>query len=67
VNFIGEKDTGKLDSVIATYTQKSAPSFGEPYIAIRLKPENVVHLTDNRALHSRIIIDYLGKIKKRGG
>lgn len=67
VDFIGEKDTATLDSVIATYTQKAPPSFGEPFIAIRLKPESIVHLTDNRALHSRIIIDYLGKIKKRGG
>jgi tetrahydromethanopterin S-methyltransferase subunit A len=65
VDFIGERDARALDSIIDTYIQKAPASYGDPYIAIRLKPENVVHLTDNRALHSRIMIDYLGKIKKR--
>ncbi len=67
VDLIGEKDNARIDSIINEYTQKSPSSFGEPYIAIRLKPEATVDVTDNRALHSRIIIDYMGKIKKRGG
>ena len=41
-------------------------SFGEPYIAIRIKPETTTLLDDKRALHSKIVMDYLGKIKKRG-
>jgi len=41
-------------------------SYGEPSIAIRIKPETTVSLTDKRALHSKIIIDYMGKVKKRG-
>jgi tetrahydromethanopterin S-methyltransferase subunit A len=67
VDLIGERDTGKIDTIIADYIRKDPPSFGEPYIAIRLKPEITVNVTDNRALHSRIIIDYMGKVKKRGG
>ena len=67
VDLIGESDTGKIDAVIADHIQKVSPSFGEPYIALRLKPEITVNITDNRALHSRIIIDYMGKVRKRGG
>ncbi len=66
IDLIGEKEKGNIDRVIAEYTQKTPASFGEPYIAIRLKPQATVTLTDNRALHSRILIDYLGKVKKRG-
>ncbi len=67
VDLIGEKDTARIDAIINDCTQKSLPSYGEPYLAIRLKPETTVDVTDNRALHSRIIIDYMGKVKKRGG
>jgi tetrahydromethanopterin S-methyltransferase subunit A len=66
IDLIGEKEKGKIDGVIAECNQKTPSSFGEPYIAIRLKPQTTVTLTDNRALHSRILIDYLGKVKKRG-
>jgi len=67
VDLIGENDAAEIDSVITDCISKAPPSFGEPYIAIRLKPEVTVNITDNRALHSRIIIDYKGKIRKRGG
>ncbi len=67
VDLIGEKDPGTIDTIISDCNQKTPPSFGEPYIAIRLKPEAAVTVTDNRALHSRIIIDYLGKVKRRDG
>lgn len=66
IDLIGEKEKEKIDDIITDCIRKSPPSFGEPYIAIRLKPQATVNLTDNRALHSRILIDYLGKIKKRG-
>jgi tetrahydromethanopterin S-methyltransferase subunit A len=66
INLIGVREKQKIDIVIKDCIEKSLPSFGEPYIAIRIKPEAVVSLTDKRALHSRIIIDYMGKIKKRG-
>jgi len=48
------------------YIAKSPPSFGDPYIAIRIKPEATVSLDDKRALHSKIVLDYLGNVKKRG-
>jgi tetrahydromethanopterin S-methyltransferase subunit A len=66
IDLIGEKNTEKIDEAITAYTRKAPSSFGEPYIAIRIQPQTIVTLTDNRALHSRIIIDYLGKIRKRG-
>jgi len=66
IDLIGKKEKEKINDIIADCTRKSPPSFGEPYIAIRLKPAATINLTDNRALHSRIIIDYLGKVKKRG-
>lgn len=66
IDLIGEKQKEKIDATIAECNQSSPSSFGEPYIAIRLKPETTVNLTDNRALHSKIQIDYLGKIQKRG-
>jgi tetrahydromethanopterin S-methyltransferase subunit A len=66
IDLIGEKDTEKIDTIITDYMQKAPLSFGEPYIAIRIKPEATISLTDKRALHSRIIIDYEGKVKRRG-
>ena len=66
IDLIGEKEKEKIDAVIGECIKKSPQSFGEPYIAIRLKSQTTVTLTDNRALHSKIIIDYLGKVKKRG-
>ncbi|HIG99089.1 MAG TPA: hypothetical protein HA258_00770 [Thermoplasmata archaeon] len=66
VDLMGETQKEKIDGIIAEYIHKAPPSFGEPFIAIRIKPQTTVTLTDNRALHSRILIDYLGKVKKRG-
>ena len=66
VNLIGIKEKETIDSTIDDCLKKSPPSFGEPYIAIRIKPETSLSLTDKRALHSKIVISYLGKVKKRG-
>jgi len=55
-----------IEEEINNCINSSPESFGEPYIAIRIKPEVEVKLDDKRALHSKIIINYLGKIKKRG-
>lgn len=65
IDMIGEQDTSKIDKKIDECISKSPPSFGEPYIAIRITSE-VTTLDDKRALHSKIVIDYMGKIKKRG-
>jgi len=66
VDFLGEKEKEKIDKIIADCTRMSLSSYGEPYIAIRIKPETTVSLTDKRALHSKIIIDYMGKVRQRG-
>jgi len=66
VDLLGEKEKEKIDQIIADCTMESPPSFGEPYIAIRIKPETTVSLTDKRALHSKIVINYMGKVEKRG-
>jgi tetrahydromethanopterin S-methyltransferase subunit A len=66
IDLLGVKEKEKITSVINDCLRQSPSSFGEPYIAIRMKPEAVVSLTDARALHSKIIMDYKGKIKKRG-
>jgi tetrahydromethanopterin S-methyltransferase subunit A len=66
VDLLGVEEKERINKVIGECIQKSPSSFGEPYIAIRMKPETTVSLTDQRALHSKIIIDYMGKIRKRG-
>ncbi len=67
IDLVGETADREIDSKIADALKKAPPSFGEPYIAIRIKPEAVVDLSDKRALHSKIVIDYRGKVQKRGG
>jgi len=66
LNLIGVKDKKTIDKTIDDCIAKKPVSFGEPYIAIQIAPEAKVNLTDKRALHSKIIVDYMGKIKKRG-
>jgi tetrahydromethanopterin S-methyltransferase subunit A len=66
VNFLGVKDTHAIDKAIRECTAKTPGSFGKPYIAIRLVPQSTVSLTDKRALHSKIVVEYMGKIRKRG-
>ncbi|MCX6664665.1 MAG: hypothetical protein NT038_01195 [Euryarchaeota archaeon] len=66
VDLIGEHDTKKITTLIHQYTAKTTQPFGEPYIAIRIKPETQISINDKRALHSKITINYRGKVKKRG-
>lgn len=66
INLLGVKEKEYIDRIIVDRLQKSPPSFGEPFIAIRMKPVTIVTLTDSRALHSKIVINYMGKIQKRG-
>lgn len=65
INLIGTTDKNKIDSNIENCLSKSPSSFGEPYIAIKVTTEATV-INDKRALHSKIVVDYMGKIKKRG-
>jgi tetrahydromethanopterin S-methyltransferase subunit A len=66
IDLIGEKDKENIDKTIEDCIIKAPPSFGEPYIAIQIKPEVTISLDDKRVIHSKIVIDYLGRIKKRG-
>ena len=65
INLIDIKDRTKIDRVIEECISKPPPSFGEPYIAIRITPEAAI-IDDKRALHSKVVVDYMGKVKKRG-
>ena len=65
INLIDVKDKGQISKAIEECISKKSPSFGESYIAIRITPEAAV-IDDKRALHSKIVVDYMGKVKKRG-
>ncbi|RLF28587.1 MAG: hypothetical protein DRN08_03265 [Thermoplasmata archaeon] len=67
INLIGVKDKNTIDDVIQRYSKKHPPSFGKPYIAIKIKPQTSVDIEDKRALHSKIVVNYMGKIEKRRG
>ncbi len=66
INHIDLSDSQKINTIIEKYIHKKTESYGEPYIAIQIISENKISLEDKRALHSKIMIDYLGKVKKRG-
>ena len=65
INLIGIKEKKEIDKKIQEHLKKDTKKFAEPYIAIKIKTKKVA-LNDKRALHSKIKIDYLGKINKRG-
>jgi len=64
INLIDIKDKKQIDKTIEEILSKKSSSFGEPYIAIRITPE-VADIDDKRALHSKIVVGYMGKVKKR--
>jgi len=66
VNLIGVNDKSKIDTIIINYHKKVPLTFGDSFIAIKIKPITSTKLDDKRALHSKIVIDYLGKVVKRG-
>lgn len=66
VDLLGIKDKRSIDKAVHDNTVKSVPPYGEPYIAIRIKPKTTVNLDDKRALHSKIVMNYTGKVEKRG-
>ncbi len=66
LDFINIIDINKLEKTIKKYLSKNTNPYGEPYIAIKFINKKRVKLNDKRALHSKITIDYIGKIRKRG-
>jgi len=65
INLIGDTNQASITKAVTDATAKNPSSFGEPYIAIRMKHETQT-LKDTRAIHSKIVIDYQGHVKKRG-
>ncbi len=65
IDFIGETNQSELQKSINEISCTHVESFGEPFIAIQLKQISHDDFSDKRALHSKIIMDYMGKIKKR--
>jgi len=66
IDLLGVKDKKKIDEIISRCIKKSPPCFGKAYIAIRIRNQTEINVDDKRALHSKIVINYLGKVKKRG-
>ena len=67
VDLIGVRDNHKVDEAVKKCINCSPSSFGEPYIAIRIKADVPTKIDDKRALHSKVVIDYMGRVEKRGG
>jgi tetrahydromethanopterin S-methyltransferase subunit A len=66
VNLIGVTDLNDIKKTINDYIDKPTKPFRDSYIAIKIKPKTITSLDDKRVIHSKIVIDYMGKIKKRG-
>jgi len=66
INLIGVEDRKKIKKEIQEYIRKSPSPFGKPYIAIKIKPKAEISFDDKRVIHSKIVVDYMGRINKRG-
>lgn len=66
IDLIDVVDIDHITQQIEECLRKKTCSFGDPYIAVRFQQEPTQMLNDKRAIHSHIIVDYRGKIKKRG-
>ena len=66
VDYINTTNIKKIDNIIDKHVLKKYKPYGKPYIAIKFKIKKKLKINDKRALHSKIKIDYLGKVKKRG-
>ncbi len=65
IDLIGETDDDSIHDQIQNVVHKKTECFGEPFIAIQLKKQRSEDVSDKRAIHSKIVIDYLGHVKKR--
>jgi tetrahydromethanopterin S-methyltransferase subunit A len=65
IDMIGEKNKKNIDKKINSLLKNELSCYGESYIAIKIIPKTI-RVNDKRALHSKIFVGYLGKIKKRG-
>ena len=65
VDLIGVSDINIINKKIDVCIRNSPQSYGKPYIAIKIKQKSEISLDDKRVIHSKITIDYMGKINKR--
>ncbi len=65
VDLIGVKNIEKINKKIYECIFNNPGVYGKPYIAIRIESTKKFEIDDKRALHSKIKIDYLGKVEKR--
>lgn len=65
IDLLNETDKSIIDKTVKEHIVKKPGSFGKPFIAIRLQPKQQKTIDDKRALHSKIIMSYMGKIQKR--
>ena len=66
VDLIDVDDEAVIKNTVENYISKNPGCFGDSYIAIKMVSKVKISLDDKRALHSKIKIDYIGKINKRG-
>jgi len=65
IDLIDTTDENIIQQEIDMLLSRNPGSYGQPFIAIRLVSQTQNTLDDTRALHGRIIIDYMGRVKKR--
>ena len=65
IDMIDIKDQDSIHKKIELYLEKPSTPFGEPFIALCIKENKNQKIQDKRALHSKVILDYMGKVKKR--
>jgi tetrahydromethanopterin S-methyltransferase subunit A len=65
IDLIGTIDPIIIDHNILKAINSKKPSFGKPFIAIQMIKETKKLTDETRALHSKIKINYMGKIEKR--
>lgn len=66
IDLIGVIDKNSINEEIKRCLEEKPSVFGEPYIAIRMTKTVSDKTGDKKALHSKVMINYLGKVKKRG-
>ena len=65
IDLIGVTDKNKVDKEIKKCLERKPPVFGEPYIAIKITAAPSKKTGDKKALHSKVMINYLGRVKRR--
>ncbi len=64
IDLLNVTDKNLIDKKISSILGKKTEPLDKPYIAIKIE-QNKTEIHDKRAIHSKIVVDYIGKIKKR--